>query len=125
MQEPLVFKESISFTFDLDDIEQDIARTLREIVLQITDEEVNRMTRARFPLAPQKSDSHAVCVRYGITWGDFAAELVRQGRTWNGPAAKALGKGRPATIGKALGEGGPALLAARGGPVKGGQARAA
>ena len=80
-QDPLVFIESISLAFDLSAIERDIERTVREIVLRLSDEQIFAMTRERFAHSvPQKSDAHAVCARFGVTWGDLAMEMVRQGR---------------------------------------------
>jgi len=79
-QRPLVFIESISLTYDLRAIEKDISRTVRMTLLNITDEDVYTMMRARFPSIPAPHDTHAVCVPYGITWGDIATEMQRSGR---------------------------------------------
>jgi hypothetical protein len=80
MQRPLVFIESICLTYDLGAIERDISHTVRETVVQITDEDVYKLMRARFSSIPSPHDTHAVCVPYGITWGDLATEMLRSGR---------------------------------------------
>lgn len=75
----LEYVDSFSMSgYSVNEIESNIAHAVQLVFLQIDSDELQRLLHEKFSgTTPSEQSVHAVCLPYGITWGDIAMEFTR------------------------------------------------